>query len=150
MAASVEARVPFLDHEVVEFVAAVPPQYKMKGLMEKALLRQSARGLLPEPARSRQKRPFYTPIKGWFFGGSEPEFASELLGDLALRSAGFFAPDLVKQMREDLELAPDHHLRRSQLEWALILVLGVQLLHREFVQDFDPLRAGRLRMNWQA
>ena len=67
MAESVEARVPFLDHEVVEFVANLPPSFKMRGFQEKALLRGAVGRFLPKNIAKRQKRPFFTPIRDWFF-----------------------------------------------------------------------------------
>ena len=53
MARSVEARVPFLDHEIVEWLARLHPSFKLRGLTEKSVLRGAARGLLPEEIRVR-------------------------------------------------------------------------------------------------
>jgi asparagine synthase (glutamine-hydrolysing) len=110
----------------------------MKGFVEKSFLRGAMRGLLPEPIRRRQKRPFYTPVKSWFFSGSSPEFVEDALSERSLREAGLFAPEVVKNLRHELEVVPDGHLRRHQLEWVLIQVLGTQLLHRLFIADFSP------------
>jgi asparagine synthase (glutamine-hydrolysing) len=134
MAAGVEARVPLLDHEVVEFLAALPPAHKIRGLVEKAVLREAARGLLPEKIRTRQKRPFYTPLRPWFFCDGAPEYVHELLGPRALRDAGLFSPELVSEYRAEIVHVPPHTLRRVQLEWTLMLVLGSQLLHTLFVR----------------
>ncbi len=147
MSASVEARVPFLDHEVAELMASMPPEYKMRGFVEKAVLREAARGLVPDALRNRTKRPFYTPLKRWFFAEGAPDYVEELLGERALAAAGLFAPDVVKQLREDLALAPDHTLRRVQLEWTLVLVLGAQLLHQQFIRSFEPLRGSRAALS---
>ncbi len=140
MAASVEARVPFLDHEVVEFVARLEPAFKMRGLAEKALLRESARNMVPPSVLNRTKRPFYTPLKRWFFSDPAPEFVEDLLGDLSLRASALFSPQAVKTLREELSTSSPTTLRHAQLEWNLVLVLGAQILHQQFVQDFDPLR----------
>ncbi|MCC6221469.1 MAG: asparagine synthase (glutamine-hydrolyzing), partial [Deltaproteobacteria bacterium] len=78
MANGVETRVPFLDHELVEWVAKLPPSYKLRGLNEKAILRASMKGVLPQDTRKRIKQPFYSPIKEWFFSPQSPEFASSL------------------------------------------------------------------------
>jgi asparagine synthase (glutamine-hydrolysing) len=141
MAASVEARVPFLDSRVIDLVAPLPPHLKMRGLREKALLRDALRGRLPDSIRLRQKRPFYTPIRSWFFGEKAPAYVGDLLGEDALRRAGLFDPAVVTAMRREIRDVPEPLLRRVQLEWILILVLGMQILHQLFVQDFDPGRS---------
>jgi asparagine synthase (glutamine-hydrolysing) len=135
MAASVEARVPFLDHEVVEFVATLHPSLKLRGFREKAVLRDAVKGLLPESTRVRPKQPFFTPIREWFFNESNLDFVEDNLSKDALLKAGLFDPDLVAQYRRQLLLAPDHLLVRHQLEWTLVLVLGTQILHRQFIQE---------------
>ena len=148
MANGVEARVPFLDHEIVELIAPMRPSLKMKGFKEKSVLRGAMRGLLPDDIRRRQKRPFYTPVKEWFFSDAAPEYVREVLGERALREAGLFAPEVVKKLRQDLELAPEKHLGRVQLEWVLIQVLGTQLLHHFFVADFQPRGGEELVPGW--
>lgn len=133
MANGVEARVPFLDHEVVEFVAKLSPSLKMRGFTEKALLRGAMRDLLPPEIVKRQKRPFYTPLKSWFFAEDGPAYVSEVLGERAVREAGLFDPEIVARLRRDLHEVPDGHLQRVKHEWVLTLVLGTQLLHRLFI-----------------
>lgn len=135
MANGVEARVPYLDHEVVEFVASLPPSMKLKGFREKAILRKSAAEILPKRTLNRQKQPFFTPIRSWFFADESSEIFERYLSKDALVSAGLFDPDLVASYRRQLQLTPDHILLRNQLEWTLVLVLGTQILHRQFIQD---------------
>jgi asparagine synthase (glutamine-hydrolysing) len=65
MAASVESRVPFLDHKLVEFTARTPARYKVRGLSGKYLLRQAMMGRLPETVLRRNKKGFPTPIRPW-------------------------------------------------------------------------------------
>lgn len=135
MAHGVEARVPFLDHQLVEFAAALPPAFKLRGMQEKSVLRAALVGRLPEPIRSRQKRPFYTPLAGWFFGESPPAYVEELLGERALRDSGWFEPAVVARLREGLAQAPLGSLLRMRFEWLLVLVLGVQILQWRFVDE---------------
>jgi asparagine synthase (glutamine-hydrolysing) len=135
MANGVETRVPFLDDEIVAFIASLEPSMKMSGFTEKAILRGAMKDLLPNAIRCRQKRPFYTPVKDWFFGRNSPEYVSELIGEPALRDAGLFAPEVAKKFRQDLSRVPENHIMRHQLEWLLVLVLGTQLLHALFVKD---------------
>jgi asparagine synthase (glutamine-hydrolysing) len=61
MAHSVEGRVPFLDHELVELVAKMPVAYKINGLTEKYILREAARDVLTDTLYKRQKHPFQAP-----------------------------------------------------------------------------------------
>ena len=61
MAHSIEGRVPFLDHHVVEFLGRVPVSMKIRGLTEKYLLRQAARPVITETVYRRQKHPFLAP-----------------------------------------------------------------------------------------
>jgi asparagine synthase (glutamine-hydrolysing) len=57
MANSIEARVPFLDHRVIEFANRLPPQFKLRGLTEKAILRLAMKGELPPAVAARTKQP---------------------------------------------------------------------------------------------
>jgi len=69
MSVSVESRVPLLDHRIVEFMATVPPRQKVPGMQPKGLLRDAARGSIPEMIRKRQdKRPFPVPFEFWVHG----------------------------------------------------------------------------------
>ena len=135
MAESVESRVPFLDHEIVEFVASLPPSHKMQGLQEKAVLRRATRSLMPKTLNERRKRPFYTPIREWFFSRSAPDFVEEALAPEAIRDSGLFDAGLVARYRREIRLVPGHTLMRNRLEWTLLLVLQTQLLHKYFVRD---------------
>lgn len=68
MAASVESRVPFLDHELVEFAATIPAQFKVRGLSGKRVLKNAVRDLLPDSILDRKKMGFPTPIRLWLRG----------------------------------------------------------------------------------
>ena len=65
MAASIESRVPFLDHPLMEFVATMPDSMKIRGLTTKHVLRRAMRDQLPAPILSRRKMGFPTPLRGW-------------------------------------------------------------------------------------
>ena len=79
MAYSLEARVPFLDHELVEFSTQIPPSLKMRGVQEKHILRQAMRDVLPREIAQRKKRGLSAPYTEWV--GNLPAFASELLSE---------------------------------------------------------------------
>jgi len=135
MAQSVESRVPLLDHDVVEFVASLPPSHKMQGLQEKAVLRRATQSMMPTGLNARRKRPFYTPIQEWFFSASAPEFVEESLSPKAIADAGLFDAALVEQYRRDLRLVSPHSLMRNRLEWTLMLILQTQILHKYFIRE---------------
>ncbi|MDH3605111.1 MAG: asparagine synthase (glutamine-hydrolyzing), partial [Candidatus Tectomicrobia bacterium] len=65
MAHALEVRVPFLDHEFIEFCASIPGDLKLKGYTTKAIFRQSMRGILPDRIRGRGKQGYSLPIKNW-------------------------------------------------------------------------------------
>lgn len=134
MAAGVEARVPFLDHEVVEFVASIPPAMKLHRLREKALLRHAVRRMLPKSIVRRPKRPFFTPIEEWFFK-ERCEPVSNALSPHAIAEAGLCDADLIGRFVRQLRVVPENSLLRHRLEWTLMLVVGVQIFHRQFIKE---------------
>ena len=117
MACSLEARSPFLDHHVVEFCAALPPQVKTDGRRRKIALREAFRGLLPDAILDRPKRGFSIPLGAW------------LRGPLAVRARELLL-DEPKGLREFFDLAAirrlfDAHMsgRRNHAHrlWALMI-----------------------------
>ncbi|MGH7296989.1 MAG: asparagine synthase-related protein, partial [Polyangiaceae bacterium] len=133
MARGVEMRVPFLDHRVIELVAAMPPAVKMSGLREKAVLRDAVRDLLPARIVRRRKQPFMTPVRDWFFSPGSPPWVHEQLAPAAVADAGLFDPATVTSLRGRLDRSADGSLERIRLELVLMQVLCTQLLHRRFV-----------------
>jgi len=80
MAHSVEARVPLLDHPLVEFACSLPPDLRMRGSQTKFLLRRLLRGRVPDEVLDRPKQGFAMPLRSWF-GERLPGFFRERLGD---------------------------------------------------------------------
>ncbi len=79
MAASVELRVPFLDHRLVEFAATLPTEYKIRGRTTKYLLKQVVAPYLPREIIHRPKKGFPVPVATWFRGGGLYEVAQDVL-----------------------------------------------------------------------
>jgi asparagine synthase (glutamine-hydrolysing) len=127
MAESVEARVPFLDHEFVELAARVPASLKLRGWREKYILRQALRGQLPAEIASRPKYGLRAPQQTWL-SGPLPAFAREALSPAALRQAGYFEPACT------LRLLAEHQTGAADHGGLLSAILGVQLWHALFVQ----------------
>lgn len=110
MAASIESRVPFLDHPFVEFAARVPGQWKLRGTTAKYLLKKVAEELLPAPLVHRRKMGFPTPLRAWL---RDPATMAALSGRI-LHPRGFLAevfpldairPLLARHERGDLDAA---------------------------------------------
>jgi asparagine synthase (glutamine-hydrolysing) len=91
MANSIEGRVPFLDHRVIEFANKLPPQYKLRGLTEKAILRRSVRDLLPDKVLNRVKQPYRAPDSASFFkDGQALDYVEAAFSPERLRASGLF------------------------------------------------------------
>jgi asparagine synthase (glutamine-hydrolysing) len=99
MAVSLEARSPFLDHQVIEFAASLPEKLKLRGLTTKYLLKRVLRRLLPSENLERRKMGFGVPIGHWFRGKLQPFLREILLSERALKR-GLFRPESVNQIVE--------------------------------------------------
>ena len=143
MAHSVEVRVPFMDHKLVEFTAQVPPWFKLNGMDEKYLLRKIMMPYFPEHPQSFKKRAFYTPIKEWFFTAEKVSTLSKYLSKAALKRVGIFDANEVHNMLDEIASLPaprinDDYYSLMKLEWGLMIVLTVQILHFLFVEKQAP------------
>ena len=125
MAHGLEARAPFLDHRVVELIAALPTRMKIRGLTMKYLLKRMLRGRVPDAVIDRPKKGFGIPVAEWLKGPLRP-LAEDLLAETDLRAGGFFDPKAVRALLDD-HLAGRRD-NRKQL-WSLI---AFQLWRREY------------------
>lgn len=89
MAASVECRVPFCDHELVEFAFSIPENYKIKNFTQKYILKKALENLLPYDIIFRPKMPFSSPLRSWVKKGLK-ELINEYLSKKRLKKQGFF------------------------------------------------------------
>lgn len=126
MAASIEGRVPLLDHKLVEFAATVPSNLKIKGLTRKYLLKKVASKFLPAEIIDRKKQGFPLPIAHWFRKEARG-FIRDLLSPEAIRRRGLFDGAYVERLMSEHESAFADH---SFLLWGL---LNVELWHRAFI-----------------
>ena len=97
MAASIESRVPFLDHHLVEFASRLPARMKLRGFTTKRILREAVRDILPVEILRRKKMGFPVPFGGWMRGPWK-EVAREVLLDVRSRQRGIIDPAAVERM----------------------------------------------------
>lgn len=117
MAASLEVRAPFLDDAVVDFAFALPSGDKLRGGRTKAMLKDAARGLIPNDVIHRKKKGFGIPAASWLAGPLRP-LLHELLSPQALRDDGLIDPVHVDTLvREHVERRANH---RKAL-WSLLM-----------------------------
>jgi len=100
MAVALETRVPFLDHRVAELAARIPLDLKVRGGRGKFILRQLLHGLVPRELVERPKAGFGIPVGEWIKGPLRP-WAESLLDPAAMRSEGFFDPEIVGRRWRD-------------------------------------------------
>jgi len=116
MACSIEARVPFLDNEVVDFLLRVPANLKIKGLTQKYLMRRAFREVLPPPVLRRRKAGFGLPVRSWLKHDLR-EMVHDVLSERRVRERGLFQPAAVSRMVDDNETGKQDHTLRI---WALL------------------------------
>ena len=139
MANAVEIRLPYLDYRVMDFAARLPARWKIKGLNEKYILKQAAKGFVTDAIRKRPKQPYRAPIREVFFANeSEKDYVDDFLSKDSLKKAGYFNPRkvglLVKKLRK-----PKSHVSSEFQNMALVGILSTQILHDQFIENF-PIR----------
>jgi asparagine synthase (glutamine-hydrolysing) len=134
MAASIEARLPLLDHHVVEFAATVPPHYKVNGMTRKYLLRRMAARLLPEAVVNRKKEGFPMPVSVWWRYEAR-EFVRDTLAPDAVRRRGLFDADFVMRLLNEHETG---FRDAGTLIWSL---LNVELWYQQFIDQPTAMTA---------
>ena len=132
MACSLEVRSPLLDHRVVEFAARLPRRMKLRGLVQKHLLKRIMRGVLPEPILQRKKMGFGVPIDHWLRGELR-EMAYDVLLDRRALSRGYFRADALRRLLDEHSSERAFHHHRL---WSLLML---ELWHRMFIDQGCPL-----------
>lgn len=106
MAESLEARVPYLDHRLVEMLARTPPKFRVKGFKLRYLQKQYLKGRIPDYVLSRKKKGFGAPFGGWI-RGSLNTMVRDYLSEDRIRSQGLFNPEV-------LSGAVDEHMSKRE------------------------------------
>ena len=128
MGAGIEARVPFLDHKLVEFAARLPQHLKVSGLSSKIVLKRLAERYIPRETIYRRKVGFTVPLTRWFAGPWRGLLDDVLLSDRCL-DRGYYDADVVRG------IVSDHVAGRIDREQGIWLMLVLEIWHRLFVDD---------------
>ncbi len=132
MNASVETRYPFLDEDVISFCAGIAPEYKLRGLKEKWILRQVAARILPAQIADRPKTMFRACMSGTFLGAERPAWVDQLLSPESLRATGYFDPVALARQRAWQVRIPRITPARGAYDVALTCAVSTQLWHHIF------------------
>ncbi|MEK6337543.1 MAG: asparagine synthase (glutamine-hydrolyzing) [Acidobacteriota bacterium] len=126
MAANLEVRVPFLNLEMLELAARMPPSLKLHGLKRKYILKKAAEKLLPREIVWRKKAGFGAPIRSWLRGPLQP-MVEDLLSAETVKRRGLFRPEEVRRLIDaNLSGREDFNLQVFQL-------LNLELWQRQFI-----------------
>jgi asparagine synthase (glutamine-hydrolysing) len=135
MANSIEGRFPFLDHRVIEFANRLPPKLKLRGLVEKYLLKKSMKGLLPESTRTRTKQPYRAPDSASFFdNGRAVEYVADLLSPSNVASANYFDPIAVGKLFEKCRAGRAIGFADNM---AFVAILSTMLTHEQIIKGHE-------------
>jgi asparagine synthase (glutamine-hydrolysing) len=128
MATSVEARVPFLDHHLVQYAMGVPSELKVHGKTGKYILKRALETILPHDLLYSRKRGFGAPIREWFRGRAADEFGDRLLNSTICKRDFFNFEFIEKILKEH---------RSGQGEWSfpLWLLLNVSLWYEHWIDN---------------
>ena len=124
MAASIETRVPFLDHELASFVSSLPDNFRVRGLHSKWILREAAKKLIPERILTRPKVGFRVPVNEWFRAEMRDCLLDHLQSAASITRAYYDAPALDQVLDEHLNGRQNH----EKLLWSL---LNLEIWHRQ-------------------
>lgn len=127
MAHGLELRSPFLDHELVEFMAGVPSKLKIRGMKLKYVLRKTAKPYLPNEIISRQKQGFMFPIAFWF-QNELYTFIKRYLLDSFFVKKGLFNKESV------LRLIEDHRKGQSDNHVRIWMLLSLEIWYQIYVE----------------
>lgn len=128
MAANLEVRVPFLNREMIEMAARMPPRLKLRGFKRKYILKRALERLLPKEVVWRKKAGFGAPIRSWLRGPLRP-LVDDLLSEESVKQRGLFRPYEIKRIvKANLSGREDNNLQVFQL-------LNLELWHRKFIDS---------------
>jgi asparagine synthase (glutamine-hydrolysing) len=141
MANALEARVPFLDHELVELAAAIPSSIKFKKRIKKYILKEALRDLLPGMILDRKKAGFNVPVNAWL-AGKMKRMAQDLLSPERIAKAGFFEPAYISR------LLSEHFERKADHSFPLWGLMCFQIWFERFIEPDAVVPPKPVRERW--
>ena len=139
MAASIESRVPFLDHPLVEFASGLPKRLRLKGTTTKVILRRAVKDLLPPEILQRRKMGFPVPVGAWLRGEFRYVLDDYVTSSRALDRGLFDAAGVRDLVASHTSGTADH----SERLWSLI---NLELWHRIFIEGEEPAELPALEL----
>lgn len=126
MAASLEARMPFMDHELAAYVSSLPDDYRVRGRTTKWILREAMKQLLPPAILERSKVGFRVPVNEWFRGPMKDYLYEHLTGASSRTRHYYHAQALQQVLAEHVKGRQNH----EKLLWSL---LTLEIWHRQYL-----------------
>lgn len=126
MAASLEVRVPLLDHELVELAASIPARLKLRGFTRKYILKRAVEPLLPRGIIHRKKAGFTAPLRAWLRRDLS-EMVEDLLSTERVRARNYFNPSEVRR------LIDDNNSGKEDNSLKILQLLVLELWHEQFL-----------------
>ena len=126
MAASIEARMPFMDHELAAYVSSLPDNYRVHGRQTKWILREAMKRLLPAAILERPKVGFRVPVNEWFRGPMRDYLYDHLTGKDSL-TVNYYRRDVLERIMSEHVNGRQNH---EKLLWTL---LNLEIWHRQYL-----------------
>ena len=126
MAASIEARMPFMDHELAALISSLPDEWRIRGRTSKFVLREAMRRMLPESILERPKVGFRVPVNEWFRTSMKSYLLDHLTGADSRTRDWYHRAALERTLAEHIEGRQNH----EKLLWAM---LNLEIWHREYL-----------------
>jgi asparagine synthase (glutamine-hydrolysing) len=125
MAASIEARMPFMDHELAAFVSGLSDDWRVRGRTTKRILREAMLRLLPAQILERPKVGFRVPVNEWFRTSMKEYLNDHLLGSES-RTRGYYQPQMLRRYLDEHMAGRQNH---EKLLWSM---LNLEIWHKEY------------------
>ena len=126
MAASIEARVPFLDHHLVEFASTIPSKYKIHGLKLRHIQKKAMQNILPHKVIEKKKKGFGCPMGNWIKSDLY-DFVLDLLSEDTIKRRGYFNHEIINKM------IYDHSNNRADYTDHIFALISFELWHQKFI-----------------
>lgn len=140
MANSVEGRYPFLDYRLIEFCNSLNPDFKLKGLTEKYLLKKLLKDRIPDEIISRTKQPYRAPVNNVFLSEKAPEYVSEMTSEKYTKKADVFNYNSIQSSFARIKKTGTASEMDDMLTAA---VISTHLLYSQYIENKNEIYLNR-------